>query len=182
MTYMRHNRIGLVVTLIVAVFVLIVASSITIYNLQFDKLGSGVKADKIIVTKSTRKLVLFSDGKPIKSYFIVLGGEPVGKKHFEGDHKTPEGVYKIDGRNDQSRFHLALHVSYPSQVDLQYAKREQRPAGGLIMIHGIQNGWGWIGPLHRMIDWTDGCIAVTYAEIEELWDAIPLGTTIEIKP
>ncbi len=96
--------------------------------------------------------------------------------------KTPEGIYKIDDRNPRSSFHLALHVSYPSDEDKARAAERGVPAGSEIMIHGIRNGLGWIGAFHRMHDWTIGCIAVTDEEIEELWRVIPNGTPIEIRP
>ena len=96
--------------------------------------------------------------------------------------KTPEGIYKIDGRNPQSNFHLALHISYPSDEDDKRAAARGVSAGLDIMIHGIQNGRGWIGAFHRWNDWTAGCIAVTDEEIEELWRVTPDGTTIEIRP
>jgi len=111
-----------------------------------------------------------------------LGKNPLGAKQEEGDMKTPEGVYKIDSRNPQSSFHLALHVSYPSDEDKQRAAAFGTSAGFDIMIHGIQNGSGWIGAFHRWKDWTAGCIAVTDEEIEELWRITPDGTTIEIRP
>ena len=96
--------------------------------------------------------------------------------------KTPEGIYKIDGRNPQSNFHLALHISYPSDEDDKRAAAQGVSAGFDVMIHGIQNGRGWIGAFHRWNDWTAGCIAVTDEEIEELWRVTPDGTTIEIRP
>jgi len=111
-----------------------------------------------------------------------LGRNPLGAKQEEGDMKTPEGIYKIDGRNPQSRFHLALHISYPSAEDDKRAAARGVPAGYDIMIHGIQNGRGWIGAFHRWKDWTAGCIAVTDEEIEELWRVTPDGATIEIRP
>ena len=113
---------------------------------------------------------------------MSLGREPVGPKRFEGDGKTPEGQYVIDTRKEDSSFHLALHVSYPSRQDTVYAESQDQSPGGAIMIHGIRNGLGFLGPLHRAYDWTQGCIAVTDAEIEELWRAVPNGTPIEIRP
>jgi len=106
----------------------------------------------------------------------------VGAKQEEGDMKTPEGIYKIDSRNPQSSFHLALHISYPSDDDKARAADRGVPAGFDIMIHGIRNGLGWIGVFHRWTDWTVGCIALTDEEIEELFRVTPGGTTIEIRP
>jgi murein L,D-transpeptidase YafK len=127
-------------------------------------------------------LSIFRDGKQIKIYRIALGRNPLGAKQEEGDMKTPEGIYKIDGRNPQSSFHLALHISYPSDDDNSRAVAHGVPAGSDIMIHGIRNGRGWIGAFHRWKDWTAGCIALTDEEIEELWRVTPDGTATEIHP
>ena len=96
--------------------------------------------------------------------------------------KVPEGIYKIDNRNAQSSFHLALHISYPSAEDNQRAAARGVSAGFDIMVHGIQNGRGWIGAFHRWKNWTAGCIALTDEEIEELWRVTPDGTVVEIRP
>ena len=125
---------------------------------------------------------MFRDGNQIKTYRIALGRRPVGAKQEEGDMKTPEGMYKIDSRNPQSSFHLALHLSYPTDEDDKRAAAHGVSAGSDIMIHGIPNGRGWIGAFHRWKDWTAGCIAVTDEEIEELWRVTPESTTIEIRP
>jgi murein L,D-transpeptidase YafK len=138
--------------------------------------------DRIVVEKSAKRLSIFRDGKQIKRYRIALGRNPVGAKQEEGDMKTPEGIYKIDSRNGQSNFHLGLHISYPSDEDNQRATARAVSAGSDIMIHGIQNGRGWIGAFHRWKDWTAGCIALTDEEIEELWRVTPDGTTVEIRP
>jgi murein L,D-transpeptidase YafK len=106
----------------------------------------------------------------------------MGPKQEEGDMKTPEGTYKIDSRNAHSSFHLALHVSYPSDEDNKFAAARGVSAGSDIMIHGIRKGRGWIGAFHRWKDWTHGCVALTDEEIEELWRVTPDGTTIEIRP
>ena len=145
-------------------------------------LPSGTPIDRIVVEKSARKLSIFRDGKQIKTYRMALGRNPTGAKQEEGDMKTPEGIYKIDGRNAQSSFHLALHISYPSDADNTRAAMRGVSAGSDIMIHGIRNGLGWIGAFHRWKNWTAGCIALTDEEIEELWRVTPDGTTIEIRP
>ncbi len=141
-----------------------------------------IKADRIVVFKSERKLMLMRDGKPLKSYKIALGGEPAGPKTRRGDHKTPEGIYVIDRRNSHSQFYKALHVSYPNTEDVTRAHKLKVSAGGDIMIHGLPNGMGWVGSAHLARDWTDGCIAVTDDEIDEIWKLVPDGTPIEIKP
>jgi murein L,D-transpeptidase YafK len=149
---------------------------------NWPPLRAGTTIDRIVVEKSAKKLSIFCDGKQIKSYRIALGRNPVGAKQEKGDMKTPEGIYKIDSQNPQSSFHLALHISYPSDEDNGRAAARGVSAGSDIMIHGIQNGRGWIGPFHRWKNWTAGCIALTDEEIEELWRVTPDGTTIEIRP
>jgi murein L,D-transpeptidase YafK len=132
--------------------------------------------------KSERRLLLLRGEETLKAYTVVLGREPRGRKMREGDGRTPEGSYHLDWRNPKSRFHLSLHVSYPNESDRARAAAAGVPPGGDIMIHGLRNGLGWIGKLHRFVDWTDGCIAVTSHEIEEIWRAVDDGTPIEIRP
>jgi murein L,D-transpeptidase YafK len=166
-----------------AALILICAFAIYLYaHHNWNPLPAGTTIDRIVVEKSARRLSIFREGNQIKTYRIALGRTPVGAKREEGDMKTPEGIYKIDDRNPQSSFHLALHVSYPSEEDDKRAAARGVSAGFDIMIHGIQNGRGWIGGFHRWKDWTAGCIAVTDEEIEELWRVTPDGTTIEIRP
>lgn len=138
-------------------------------------------ADRVVVYKSQRKLVLFQGGAVLREYRIALGGNPVGPKQREGDGRTPEGLYAIDYRNLQSQFHLSLHISYPKAEDIARARRDRVEPGGLIMIHGLRNGMGALGRFHRYVDWTNGCIAVTNREIEEIWRAVPDGTVIELR-
>jgi murein L,D-transpeptidase YafK len=139
-------------------------------------------ADYVVVEKSSRRLTLYANGLPLKSYGISLGRTPDGPKAQEGDNRTPEGTYSIDGRKSDSTYHRALHVSYPNARDRDRAKTLGVAPGGDIMIHGIRNGFGWVGSLHRVVDWTRGCIAVTDAEIEEIWRVVPNGTSVEIRP
>jgi tetratricopeptide (TPR) repeat protein len=138
--------------------------------------------DRILIEKSTRRLMLISQGEVLKSYKIALGGNPIGPKERQGDNKTPEGTYVIDARNRDSRFHLSLHISYPNERDKKRAKELGVSPGGDIMIHGIKNGLSWVGDAHTGIDWTKGCIAVTDQEIEEIDKLAPNGTIVEIRP
>jgi lipoprotein-anchoring transpeptidase ErfK/SrfK len=138
--------------------------------------------NRILVEKKARRLTLFRGNTPVKTYAIALGRQPEGHKQFEGDNKTPEGRYVIDARKVNSSFHRALHISYPSAKDVAFAAGQQKSPGGNIMIHGLPNGMGALGPLHRLRDWTAGCIAVTNTEIEEIWRAVPDGTPVEIRP
>ncbi|MBA9072554.1 murein L,D-transpeptidase YafK [Flavobacterium gossypii] len=125
---------------------------------------------------------VYSEGVLLKTYRISLGKNPVGHKQFEGDCKTPEGIYSIDGRNPNSTFHKNLGISYPNEKDLEKAKSLGKPAGGDIKIHGLRNGRGYISKFHRWRDWTAGCIAVTDVEIDELYDAVKIGAEIQIYP
>jgi lipoprotein-anchoring transpeptidase ErfK/SrfK len=138
--------------------------------------------DRIVIEKNARRLMLISKGDVIKTYKIALGGDPVGPKEREGDNKTPEGTYVIDSRNKGSRYHLALHISYPNDKDRKRAHELGVSPGGNIMIHGIKNGFSWVGDAHAEVDWTKGCIAVTDEEIEEIDKVAPNGTIVEIKP
>lgn len=147
-----------------------------------DKLPAGAKADRVVVMKKERILSLMSGGKVLKTYKITLGGDPVGPKQQAGDHKTPEGVYVLDRRNPKSKFYRSIHISYPNEQDREQARRLGVSPGGDVMVHGLPNGFGWLGSAHRLRDWTDGCIAVTDQEMEEIWNTVPDGTPIEIKP
>jgi tetratricopeptide (TPR) repeat protein len=138
--------------------------------------------DKILIEKKARKLMLISKGEVLKTYKIALGGNPDGPKERQGDNKTPEGTYVIDSRNKNSRYHLSLHISYPNEKDKKRAKELGVSPGGNIMIHGIKNGYAWVGDSHTEVDWTKGCIAVTDDEIEEIARLAPTGTIVEIKP
>ncbi len=148
----------------------------------FDYAIQKGSVDRILIEKSTRRLMLISQGEVLKSYKIALGGNPIGPKERKGDNKTPEGTYVIDARNRDSRFHLSLHISYPNERDKKRAKELGVSTGGDIMIHGIKNGLSWVGDAHTGVDWTKGCIAVTDQEIEEIDKLAPNGTIVEIRP
>jgi murein L,D-transpeptidase YafK len=140
------------------------------------------QADRIVITKSARQLTLLRNGKTIRIYRVCLGSHPVGAKERRGDGKTPEGIYRIDSRNADSKYHRALHVSYPNAADRRRARRLHVAPGGEIMIHGVPNRWRALGSAFRYIDWTNGCIAVKDDEIEEIWKLVPNGTVVEIRP
>lgn len=142
-----------------------------------------LKADRILVLKSARKLELLRDGRVLKAYPIALGEHPRGTKHVSGDGRTPEGTYYIDARQPVSRYHMALHISYPNAADRAQASAAGRDPGGDIMIHGLPNGYrGPLDPVRFYKDWTDGCISVGDTAIEEIWRAVAVGTPIEIRP
>jgi murein L,D-transpeptidase YafK len=138
--------------------------------------------DSMVVDKSDRTLTLFQRGQPVAEYRVALGNNPVGPKVRRGDGRTPEGLYFIEGRNPQSKYHLSLRISYPSRNDRATAARRGVATGGDIMIHGLPKKFATIGALHRQQDWTEGCVAVTNEEIEEIWNAVPNGARILIQP
>ena len=139
-------------------------------------------ADRVIVLKKERILRLESHGREIKTYKVALGGDPIGPKTRQGDHKTPEGIYVLDFRNAHSKFYMAIHISYPSAHDRAAAREPGVSPGGDVFLHGLPNGYGFVGAAHRLKDWTDGCIAVTNVEIDEIWAAVADGTPLEIRP
>lgn len=144
--------------------------------------NDNLQADYILVEKAERRLTIFINDEAVRSYRVALGKSPNGHKIKEGDLKTPEGIYFIDDRNRDSRFHLALHISYPNEIDLFFADQLGISPGGNIMIHGTGDEYAWMGKYHAVHDWTDGCIAVTNEEIEEIWRLVPDGTKIVIRP
>lgn len=136
--------------------------------------------DRILVEKSLRKMTVFQDGVALKTYDIDLGFAPLGAKTMEGDGRTPEGIFRIDRRNANSKFHLSLGLDYPQPEHVRAAKAAGVSAGGDIMIHGQPN---LLPDAMRMPDdWTEGCIAVSNAEIEEIFAATAIGTIVEIIP
>jgi murein L,D-transpeptidase YafK len=138
--------------------------------------------DHVLVYKHERMLVLMSHGQELKSYRVALGGEPTGPKTRQGDHRTPEGLYVIDSRNPNSHFYKAFHISYPNSKDISEAKKLGVSAGGDIMLHGLPKRYAFVGKAHMLHDWTDGCIAVTNEEMDEIWRLVRVGTPIEIEP
>ena len=136
--------------------------------------------DRIVVEKSQRRMEPMSGGQVVHSYKIALGFAPEGDKQQQGDGRTPEGKYVIESRNEASSFHLSLKISYPGPADRAVAAARGVSPGGDIFIHGAPN-W-WVPPDQPPGDWTRGCIAVTKAEIEEIWKLVPDGTPVEIRP
>ena len=135
------------------------------------------KITEIVVKKSKRKLYLFSGDEIIKSYKIDLGFTPEGHKNFEGDGKTPEGSYKIDRKNANSKYHLSIGISYPNPKDRHFAELNGKLPGGDIFIHGTDKPFRWF-----QRDWTAGCIALSNKEISEIYNLVEIGTPIFIEP
>ena len=140
-----------------------------------------VKADRIMVEKSTHTMTLYANGKVLKTYHVWLGRGSGNAKQRQGDNETPEGLYTIIGRNPHSAAHLSLHISYPNAQDREHARKLGVDPGGDIMIHGLPPGNDWIKPGQQLADWTYGCIALTDPEIDEIWKMVPTGTPIEIR-
>jgi murein L,D-transpeptidase YafK len=153
----------------------------TYYNSQLLAQNTD-KIDQIKIIKSERKLFTYSKGKILKTYKIALGKNPIGQKLKEGDGRTPEGVYEIIAKNPKSAYHLSLKISYPNSKQIEEAKKLSINPGGDIMIHGIRNGFGFVGKHHSLFDWTKGCIAVSNKEIEEIYNLVSIGTKVEILP
>jgi murein L,D-transpeptidase YafK len=147
--------------------------------------ASTAMADRVVVVKSERRLYLVRDGTVTATYAVSLGRNPIGQKYFEGDGRTPEGLYRLSGKNEQSRFYRSIRISYPSQADRERSRKYGGPPGGNIMIHG-QPGLSNASALLRIAiaptSWTDGCIAVENWAMDEIWAAVDDGTPIEILP
>ena len=147
-----------------------------------DNLPKSAQVNSIVVYKSKRAMLLYFNGKLLKTYTIALGRNPIGAKEVEDDRRTPEGMYYINDKNPNSGWHKNLGISYPNAKDRKRAKQLGKAAGGDIKIHGLQNKIGFVSKFHRWKDWTLGCIAVTDDEVDELYRAVKIGTPIEIKP
>ena len=162
----------------------IVSTSAIAYAKNTEKhtqpISNDVIIDKVFVNKSARTLQLLSSNRVIKSYHIALGGNPNGHKQQEGDKRTPTGNYILDYKNEKSKFYRSIHVSYPNATDKARAKSQGVSPGGDIMIHGQKNGFGHLAWVNQKRDWTDGCIAVTDDEMDEIMNAVKIGTPIEI--
>lgn len=139
-------------------------------------------ADRVVIEKGRRTLTLYAAGRALAAFRVALGREPVGRKLCRGDNRTPEGLYHVAGRKLDSDFHRALQISYPSEDDLARARLFGCDPGGQIMIHGLKPERSWVGPRHSIVDWTQGCVAVTNEEIERIWMMVPDGAQVEIRP
>ncbi len=166
------RKIGLTSGIVIAVVIIAV----------FAGADEDIKADKVLVVKSERKLFLIKDSEILKSYTVSLGSQPHGPKRQIGDKKTPEGLYTLDRRNPKSKYYKSIRISYPNEQDRQQAAQRGVEPGGEIALHGLptkskNEAWDYIER-----DWTDGCIAVTNDEMQEIWDLVEDHTPIEIIP
>ncbi|RYF17797.1 MAG: hypothetical protein EOO42_15600 [Flavobacteriales bacterium] len=171
------------VAIISIYLILVIFACAAIYNLWPEqKLSSNAKIDYLLVEKSKHTMKAYNGNKLVKTYKISIGKNSIGHKVFEGDQKTPEGIYTINDRNPNSDYHKNLGVSYPNNLDREKAKALGKSPGGDIKIHGLRNGgFGIVNKLHRLTDWTNGCIAVTDSEVDELFSAVIVNAKIEIR-
>lgn len=138
--------------------------------------------DRVLVVKSERRLYLVHGYHVVKSYPVRLGRSPVGHKVFEGDGRTPEGLYVLGERNTGSEYYRSIRISYPNAHDIAEARQYGQHAGGLVMLHGQPNYTHSTYTEARPWDWTAGCIALSNSDLDEIWAATTPGTVIEILP
>lgn len=154
---------------------------IAVTVLVFMSSAAAETADRVLVDKSDEKLYLLKEGVVIAQYSVSFGANPKGHKQQEGDERTPEGSYILDYKKKDSTFYRAIHISYPNEEDRKSAAERGVDPGGAIMIHGQRNWLGWLSFITQRFNWTDGCIAVTNGEMDEIWDSVPVNTPIEIR-
>ena len=145
-------------------------------------LAAEVSVDKLLILKQERRLEVISDDEIIRSYRVALGRKPIGHKRQQGDQRTPEGIYTIDWRHESPKFNLSLHLDYPNLKDQATAYQRGLDPGGMIMIHGTPIDDEYPEWYFEGLDWTDGCIALDNRDMRELWELVPDGTLVEIRP
>jgi murein L,D-transpeptidase YafK len=144
--------------------------------------AGGPTIEKVLILKQERRLEVISGGEVIRTYRIALGRQPVGHKQEVGDQRTPEGIYTIDWRHDSADFNLSMHLDYPNLKDQIAAYKRGVDPGGMIMIHGTPIDEEYPEWFFEGLDWTNGCIALTNPHMRELWDLVPNGTLVDVKP
>ncbi|WP_028876990.1 L,D-transpeptidase family protein [Teredinibacter turnerae] len=137
--------------------------------------------DLVKVDKSENKMYLMEEGKVIKQYHVAFGANPKGHKKQEGDERTPEGMYVLDYKREDSSFYRAMHISYPNEKNIADAKKKGVSPGGFIMVHGQRNWFGWLSFITQRFNWTNGCIALSNSEIDEFMEMVKVGTPISIE-
>ena len=151
-------------------------------SLPMPALNSLPVVDRVVVHKGERRLILMHGANIVRSYHVALGLSPVGQKERSGDFRTPEGTYRLERRNARSDFFLSIKVSYPNEVDLKRAHLRHWDTGGSIMIHGLPNLLKHEPEFYQSHDWTDGCIALSNADMTEIWMLTPDDVPIDILP
>ncbi|KPP96869.1 MAG: hypothetical protein HLUCCO03_03130 [Marinobacter sp. HL-58] len=154
----------------------------TASELPMGAMAEAPEVSEVLVRKEERRLYLISGEEVVRSYRIGLGDNPSGHKLYEGDKRTPEGEYVLDWRNPDSDFYKSIHISYPNKQDREQASAWGLDPGGSIMIHGLPNEAGDMAFAYLGLDWTDGCIAVSNEEMDEIWQLVADGTPIRIVP
>ncbi|MGC3944992.1 MAG: L,D-transpeptidase family protein [Chryseolinea sp.] len=167
---------------ILIVLLVIAAAVAGYYFYPESRLESSIIIDSLVVLKRERVMKAYHNGELLKTYKIAIGQNSIGDKEFEGDKRTPEGQYHINGRNSNSGYHKNLAISYPDTRDCADAKAKGVSPGGDVKIHGLRNGLGFIGKFHRLFNWTAGCIAVTNDEVDELYRSVSPNAAIVIMP
>lgn len=140
------------------------------------------EVDFVRVIKSQNKLQLLENGTVKHEFHAVFGAHPKGHKQQESDEKTPEGMYELDYKKENSSYYRAIHISYPNANDTASAKQRGVAPGGQIMIHGQKNGFGWLSSIMQSFNWTNGCISLSNSDMQVVWQLVKVGTPIEIKP
>lgn len=139
-------------------------------------------ADRVLVQKADRKLLLLKGDSVLRTFRVALGLSPEGHKLREGDFRTPEGSYALIERNPSSDYFLSIRVSYPNNLDLRRSRSQGYAPGGAIMVHGQPNHPSHSAEYYRRTDWTNGCIAVSNSDMVDIWLMTRLNTPIQILP
>ena len=162
----------------------IILLSLFLAHVSFAEVGlpevSLPEVNLVKVEKSTSTMYLLSGDVVIKEYHVAFGENPKGHKQQEGDERTPEGRYILDYKKEDSSFYRAMHVSYPNQQDTKIAEGLGVSPGGFIMVHGQRNGFSWLSAITQRFNWTNGCIALSNAEMDEFMSLVKTGTAIQI--
>jgi len=166
----------------VLAIVLLIAGGLILGLLPPSDAWAGQKADMVQVVKSKKRLYLIKDEQVYASFRVKFGADPKGHKVQQGDEKTPEGLYYLTYKNSNSAYYKSIHISYPNALDKENARKLGVDPGGDIMIHGQPNGYEWATFFIQMVNWTDGCVALTNSDMDEVWEAVEPGTPIEILP
>ena len=172
----------LIFILFILFFFLLLGGALLYAFYPESKIPDGVVIDKILVLKSKRQMQVFAGGQLVKTYRVSLGRVPVGKKEYEGDRKTPEGIHTISHKNPHSKYHKTMCISYPDKRNIAHAKLLDKPPGGYVEIHGRPAEPDFTDRYAAHFDWTNGCVALTNKRLDDLYPHVPLGTVIEIRP
>jgi murein L,D-transpeptidase YafK len=161
--------------------ILVLGALLGVFAYSTAHASGSIHADKVVVIKDEKLLLLLRNGKILKSYKVAIGRNP-GRRVRQGDNRTPEGKYVIDRRNPMSSYYKALHISYPNASDIRIARELGVSTGEEVLIHGLPEGFEDLGTSHADLNWTRGCIAVSNEEMDEIWELVADGTPIKILP